>query len=452
MSIILIIMQYSSIRILLILALTLGLSLTARSQTTEGWTLRQCIDYALQNNIQIKTQEVSLENAEASLEQAKAQQYPTLNFSSSFGANFHNVSTYNEYMEKTGGVSVSNSFGLNSGLALYQGGRLRNSVKQSQVNRDATELNVEQARIDLEISVAQAFLQVLYNHEALELKRQAEALSASQVERGEQLFQAGSISRVELAQLKSQHASDQYQTVAAENTLESSRLKIKQLLELGLDQPFEIAYPVVDDSVVGAPIPELAEVYAEALAWLPQMRSSSLDIESADLAVKIAKGSALPSISMNAGISTGYASGTGVTYFDQLGNKLGESLGLNLSLPIFNGRQVRTNVKKAELQLASARLQEESARKQLLSTLESVRNDAVSAQERYFASKAQLDAAAESFRLVTEQFNAGIKNTAELLTEKNNYLSALSQQLQAKYQALLAEKLLARYMNQPIAL
>ena len=428
------------------------LACSVGAQESAGWTLRQCIDYALQHNIQIKTQEVSLETAEASLQQARAQQYPTLNFSSSFGANFQNVTTYNEYMEKAGGMSVSNSFGLNSGLSLYQGGRLRNSVKQSQVQRDASELDVEQARIDMEISVAQAFLQVLYNREALDLNRQAESLSARQVERGEQLFKAGSISRVELAQLKSQHASDQYQTVSAENTLESSRLQLKQLLELGLDEPFEVQYPTIDDSVVGAPIPDLAEVYAEALETLPQMKSSALGLESADLAVKIAKGSALPSLSLNAGISTGYSSGSDARYFDQLGNKLGESLGLNLSLPIFNGRQVRTNVRKAELQLETARLQDESARKQLLSTLESVRNDAVSAQQRYFASSAQLDAAGESFRLVTEQFEAGIKNTVELLTEKNNYLSALSQQLQAKYQALLAEKLLERYMNQPIAL
>ena len=182
------------------------------------------------------------------------------------------------------------------------------------------------------------------------------------------------------------------------------------------------------------------------------MQSSLKDLESAELGVKIAKGAALPSISMNAGISTGYSSGTGVTYFDQLGNKLGESLGLNLSLPIFNGRQVRTNIRKAELQLESARLQDESTRKQLVSTLESLRNDALGAQQRYFASKTQLAAATESFRLVTEQFDAGIKNTVELLTEKNNYLNAQSQQLQAKYQALLAEKLLQRYMNQPIDL
>ena len=445
-------MSHLSFKGLILAAATVLLTGSAGAQETAGWTLRDCIDYALENNIQIKTQEITLETAEASLEQAKAQQYPTLSFSSSFGANFQNISTYNEYMEKAGGMSVSNSFGLNSGLAIYQGGRLRNTVKQSKVQRDASELDVEQARIDLEISVAQAFLQVLYNREALELNRQAESLSARQVERGEQLFQAGSISRVELSQLKSQHANDQYQTIAAENTLESSRLKLKQLLELGLDEPFEIDYPTIDESIVGAPLPPLAEVYAVALASLPQMKSSALNLESADLAVKIAKGSALPSLSLNAGISTGYSSGSDARYFDQLGNKLGESLGLNLSIPIFNGKQVRTNVRKAELQRETARLNDESTRKQLLSTLESVRNDAVSAQQRYFASSTQLEAAEESFRLVTEQFEAGIKNTVELLTEKNNYLNSLSQLLQAKYQALLAEKLLQRYMNHPIEL
>lgn len=423
------------------------------TQAQKAWTLRDCIEYARQNNIQIKSQEVALETAEATLEQARAAQLPTLNFSSSFGANFRNVNTFNDYMEEAGRTSLSNNFGLNSGLTLYQGGKLRNTVRQQQIQRDASELDVEQAALDIEISVAQAYLQVLYNRESLDLARQTEQLSERQVERGEQLFAAGSISRVELAQLKSQHASDQYQTVSAENALESARLNLKQILELGIDeQDFQVYFPEIDDAVVGTPLPSLLEVYDEALATLPQMRSSALGIESADLGVQIAKGSALPSISMSAGISTGWNSGTGTTYFDQLGNKLGESLGLNLSLPIFNGKQVRTNVRRAELQLESARLQDESARKQLLANLESVRNDALSAQQRYFASKAQLDAAAESFRLVTEQFEAGIKNTVELLTEKNNYINALSQQLQAKYQAVFAEKLLARYMNQPIEL
>ena len=430
----------------------IALSLPAPAQNLHSWTLRQCIDYARENNIQVKTQELTLESAEASLEQAKAAQYPTLNFSSSVGANFQNINTYNEYMEKNGGMSFSNSFGLNSGMTIYQGGRLRNTIKQQSLQTDASEYDLEQQRIDIEISVTEAFLQILYNRENLDLARQAEELSARQVERGEELFRAGSISRVELAQLKSQNASDKYQVVSAENALETARLQLKQLLELNLGTDFDIASPEIDDALVGAPIPSLAVAYEEALATLPKMKSSELGIESADLAVKIAKGSAMPSISMNAGISTGYSSGTGITYFDQLGNKLGESVGLNLSIPIFNNKQIRTNVKKAQIQLDQARLQDESTRKQLLSTLESVRNDAVSAQHRYFAAKTQLESAEESLRLVTEQFEAGIKNTVELLTEKNNYISARSQQLQAKYQAVLAEKLLGRYMNQPIEL
>lgn len=435
------------------LALILGLSaLPLRAQDTKAWTLRDCIEYALQNNIQIKTKEVSLETAEASLEQARAAQLPTLNFSSSFGANFRNVTTFNDYMEEAGHTSFSNNFGLNSGMTLYQGGRLRNTVKQQEVQRDAAELNVESAGFDIELSVTQAYLQVLYNREALELALKNEELSQKQVDRGQELFAAGSISRVELSQLKSQQASDQYQTVSAENTLESSRLKLKQLLELGLDSDFHIDFPEIDDAVVAAQIPGLADAYDAALATLPQLRSSELGIESADLGVKIAKGAGLPSLSLSAGISTGWNSGTGTTYFNQLGEKLGESLGLNLSIPIFNGKQVKTNVRKAQLQLVSARLQDESTRKQLLADLESVRNDAISAQKRYFAAKIQQQAATESYSLVSEQFDAGIKNTVELLTEKNNLLNATSQLLQAKYQAVLAEKILARYMNEPIEL
>ena len=445
-------MQQSFLRGTLLTLAAALVSLSAPAQNNGLWTLRDCIDYAQQHNIQIKSQEITRETAEASLEQAKAAQYPTLSFSGNFGANFQNTTTYNEYMEKSGGITLSNSFGLNSGLTLYQGGRLRNTVKQQAIQAEAAGYDVEQQRIDLEISIAQAYVQMLYDKEALDLKKQTAELSDHQVKRGEELYNAGSISKVELSQLRSQHATDLYQIVTAENALEIDRLKLKQLLELGLDEDFEPAFPEIGDELVGAPLPELAEIYAEALATLPSMKSAALGVDASEIAVKVAKGSYAPSISLNAGISTGWNSATGTTYFDQLGNKLGESLGLSLSLPIFNGKQTKTNVKRAELQYASQQLQFESSKKQLLSTLESLRNDAVSAQQRYFSSQEQLKAAEESFGLVSEQFEAGIKNTVELLTEKNNYVSALSQLLQAKYQAVLAAKVLGRYMEIPIDL
>jgi outer membrane protein len=422
------------------------------AQNARTWTLRDCIDYALEHNIQIQTKEITHQTSEASLEQARAAQYPTLNFSGSFGANFQNVTTYNDYMEKNSGFAASNNYGLNSGMTLYQGGRLRNTVKQQQLQAEAAGYDVDQQRIDLEISIAQAYIQLLYDKESLDVKRKTAELSEHQVSRGEQLHLAGSISKVELAQLRSQHASDLYQIVTAENALETDRLKLKQLLELGLDDDFEPAIPEISDELVAVPLPELADIYAEALATLPSMRSAALGVDASETAVKVAKGSFAPSINLSAGISTGWNSATGTTYFDQLGNKLGESLGLSLSLPIFNGKQVRTSVKRAELQYQSQQLQFESSKKQLLATLESLRNDAVSAQERYFAAQEQRKSAEESLKLVTEQFDAGIKNTVELLTEKNNYVSAISQQLQAKYQAVLAAKVLGRYMEQPIDL
>ncbi|MBO4842730.1 MAG: TolC family protein [Bacteroidales bacterium] len=437
---------------LVLLASILFSVLPVHAQEHHAWTLRDCIDYAMQHNIQIQTQEITRATSEASLEQAKAARYPTLSFSGSFGANFQNVATYNDYMEKSSGITASNNFGLNSGMTLYQGGKLRNTVKQQTLQTEAAGYDVEQQRIDLEISIAQAYIQLLYDKESLDLKQQTADLSARQVSRGEELFNAGSISKVELSQLKSQHATDLYQIVTAENTLENDRLKLKQLLELGLDESFEPAFPEISDELVATPLPELADIYAEALATLPSMKSAALGVDASELAVKVAKGSYAPSISLNAGISTGWNSSTGTTYFDQLGNKLGESVGLNLSLPIFNGKQTKTSVKRAELQYAAQQLQYESSKKQLLSTLESLRNDAVSAQHRYFSSQEQLKAAEESYGLVNEQFEAGIKNTVELLTEKNNYVSALSQLLQAKYQAVLAAKVLGRYMEQPIDL
>ena len=162
--------------------------------------------------------------------------------------------------------------------------------------------------------------------------------------------------------------------------------------------------------------------------------------------VKIAKGGYLPTVSLSAGINTGAYSGTGVSFIDQLNNKLGESVGLSLSLPIFDQRSNRSSYNKAKLSADQARLQQASSQNSLLSTLESMRNDAVAAQSQYLSSTEQLKAQKVSYDIVSEQFNAGFKNTVELITEKNNYISAQSKQLQAKYQSVLSLKLLDMYM------
>lgn len=178
------------------------------------------------------------------------------------------------------------------------------------------------------------------------------------------------------------------------------------------------------------------------------MKSSALSVESANMAISVAKASMLPTISASASINTGTISSAGASYFEQLGSKINENIGLNLSIPIFNNKQVRTNINKAELQSQSAQLQDMSLKKQLLSTIESLHNDAVSAQSQYVSAKEQLDAAKASFELVNEQFLAGLKNTIELITEQNNYTNALSTLLQSRFQAVSCLMLLDLYQYQ----
>ncbi len=420
---------------------------TVKAQTIP-WTLEKCIEYARQNNIQIKSQKITKELSDVDLEQTKAQRFPTLNFSSNFGVSFQNTTTYNDFMEKTDAAAYSDNYGLNTGVTLYSGGKLNKTIKQKQIENSAYSYDIEQSALDIEISVVQAYLQILYANESLEIAKKAVALSQTQVERGLQMYQAGSISKADLAQLQSQNAGDKHQLTQAKNSLSSAKLTLKQLLELELEEEFDVVFTEFDDQQVLKIIPDLYSVYQAALNNLPQMKSSALSVESANMAISVAKASMLPTISASASINTGTISSAGASYFEQLGNKINENIGLNLSIPIFNNKQIRTNINKAELQSESAQLQDISLKKQLLSTIESLHNDAVSAQSQYVSAKEQLDAAKASFELVNEQFLAGLKNTIELITEQNNYTNALSTLLQSRFQAVSCLMLLELYQYQ----
>ena len=416
------------------------------------WTMRRCIDYALDNNLQIRMQGITRETADATLEQSRAAVYPTLNFSSGISSQFQNAQTYNDYMESQSGASFSGNMGLNSGVSLYQGGKLRKTIEQNEIKSKSAAADEQQQMMDVEISVAQAFLQTFYDAENVKICSTLLSLDSLQLARGEALLSAGSISKADLAQLRSQYASDRYQAVNAENSRSLSLLNLKQLLELDMNQPFELSYPEIDETQVFALIPSKDEIYQFAVDSMPQMVSAELNVRSSSLGIDIAKAAGLPSISLNAGLSTGAYSANKTALLQQLGDKLSESVGLNLSIPIINGKQVKTSVKRAQLQYDNALLQQESTRKQLVNTIETLYNEAESARLKYDASKEQLSAAEASYELVLNQFTIGAKNVVELTNEKNNYVSALSQQVQAKCQAVLAAKVLGRYMNIPIEL
>ena len=305
--------------------------------------------------------------------------------------------------------------------------------------------DVNKAENDIEIAVTQYYLEILYANEALTIARQTLEVSQAELARAEELCKAGSISVSDLAQIKAQRSSDNYQVTVAENSLAQARLDLKQLLELGLDEPFEVSFPELSDSQVLLPVPTLASVYRTALETMPEIQSSRTGIEAAELEEKIASAARLPTVSLSAGIGTGNFSGSGISFGNQLDRKFNQSAGLSISVPIFSNRQASSSIARAKLQTVSARLELTAAEKELLKTVESLHQDVVSAQSRYRAAEDQTEATRQSYELVSKQFDAGMKNTVELLTEKNNYLSAQREQLQAKYQAILSLKLLNFY-------
>lgn len=433
--------------ILIIIPSLVGFS---QEKPTSSWSLQECIKYARENNIQVQMTRKNSESASVDLLTSKAQLFPSLVFASDQGWSNQKIEQANgEYKSENG---YSGNYNLNAGLTLYNGRKLTRSIQQQEINVKAQEYQENIEMNDIEISVTEAYLQILYANESLKTNRQTAETSAAELARSKELLAAGSIAESDYAQLEAQFYNDQYQVTLAENALATAQLDLKQLLELDIDEEFSIYFPELDDSQVFTPIPSLEDVYSTALKVMPEMKKSQLDVNSAELGEKIAASDRLPSISLNASVSTGHNSRDNHSVGSQLNNQLNENIGINISIPIAQKRQTKSAIEKARITTETALLEELNTRKTLLKTVESLHQNARSAQSRYAAATNTVKAAAASYQLVQEQFNAGMKNTVELLTEKNNYLSALQEQIQAKFEAILSIKLLNFYRNEPITL
>ena len=412
------------------------------------WSLRACIEHAREHNLQVEYVRVSLENTLVESSRAKAQRLPSLDFSSTQGWGHQKKAGTNGTLKSSS--AYTGSYSLSGNMTLYQGGKLSRSIRQQELLEKAVTQDVLVAQNDIEISVTKAYLQILYANETLKTDRQTLESSGEQLARSKALLDAGSISASDFAQMESQYSSDQYRVVQAENDLAFSKLQLKQLLELEPEEEFDVVFPELEEENVLVLIPGLQDVYREALRLMPEMKSSRLNVESAILGEKLARGDYLPSVSLSASVSTNHDSKSSGSYFSQMDDRLYENVGINISIPISNRKKARLNVAKARLQTEQSRLAERNTRKDLLQTVESLHQDVVAAQSRYSAANQRVKSAYTSYRQVQEEFDAGMKNPVDLLVEKNNYLSALQEQIQAKYQAVLAFKLLNFYRNEPI--
>ena len=409
------------------------------------WDLQTCIDYALQHNITLKRNRISAESAEVDVKTAKAALFPSLSASVS-------QRIVNRPNSETNTIIDGDNITSSTSKTSYNGSKRLNTIKQQKLNNRIAELNVAESENSIEESIAQIYVQILYAAEAVKVNENTLAVSQAERDRGQQLLEAGSIAKSDLAQLESQVSTDKYQLVTAQATLQDYKLQLKQLLELDGESEMNLYLPALGDENVLTPLPTKTDVYRAALTFRPEIESGKLNVQASDLDISIAKAGYIPTLSLSAGIGTTNANGNDFSFSEQVKNNWNNSLGLTVSIPIFNNRQTKSAVQKARLQKQTSELDLQDQQKTLYKTIESLWLDANSAQQQYVAAAEKLRSTQTSYDLIQEQFNLGMKNTVELLTEKNNLLNAQQETLQAKYMAILNAQLLRFYQGEGIRL
>ena len=452
-------MNYYRIGIFVFCFCTGGLRLLSAQEKPQEWTLKNCIDYALTQNIQLKKSKIALESSQVDSKSARAKLFPSLSFGSTqqyINTPFPEGNSLDNYVVTGSKGSSKNSYtgnySLRSSMTLYNGGKLRNNIKSSKLQEQVQQYSVEEEIDNIETSITESFLQILYAQESVKINEETVALSKLQCERGKALLEAGSISQSDYAQLESQYSSDKYQLVLSQTTLESNIQTLKQVLEMDMTETLSISTPTLEAHDVLTPLPGKEEVYQSALNFIPSIQSGKLGIDIAKLEHKNAKAGYYPTLDLSASVGTGHISGSDSNFGQQMKNKLNESIGLTLSVPIFSNRENKSAVEKAKLQISEAELEYLNAQKELQKIIEDIYLDATSSQAQYAAAIEQVKASKTSYNLAQEQFNLGMKNTVELLTEKNNFLSAQQEMLQAKYMAILNAQLLRFYQGKEITL
>ena len=420
----------------------------SQAQEVESWTLDEMIRYATEHNIQVKQTQLNAQANEADYRQAKANRLPSLSASGrqtfTAGNNIDPV-TSDFVARNTNATSMS----VSSDITLFNGNRISNNIKENALWVESGKLSVVEAENDITIALTQAYLQALYYKEEIGVTEENAEASAKQLERTQALFDAGSASAQELAQLKSEYANDQSALVSAKNQHDQQILILKQLLELGISDTFEIVVPAIPEDLNFAITPK-SEAYQMASKNLPQVKNSKLGIDISTLQYKQAQSGYFPVISLYGSIGTGYTDNQNFSYSNQLNNNLYQQVGISLSIPIFDNLSTSTSVQKAQINREIASLDMVSTQKEVLQTIENTYQDLTASLSQLEVAEVQLDAANESYRLSDQQFQLGMLNLADFILQRANYQTAQQAYLQAKYNAILNYQLYEFYQGNPI--
>lgn len=422
------------------------------------WTLKDCLDYALENNLQIQKSRISEQQGDVALWQNKGALFPSLTFAGNESVGLRPFQE-SQALVQNNQVTMTSSkwteqgnYGLNANWTIWNGGINYKNVKAQKLQNEITQLSTQQSELTIQEQIAQLYVQILYSTEAKQVNEQLAKTAKSQYERGQEMMRQGQMSKADVAQLEAQWKSAQYDIVNSETQIMNFKRQLKALLELDLSTPFDVAGTEPSDEQVLSPIPSAQSVYEQAVKSRPEIRSAELSIDAADLNVDIAKRGYYPTIGMNANISDSHYSASQDDLGKQFKSNLNMSAGLNLSVPIFDNRRNRSAVERAKLEKLNSQLDLQDKKNALSSTIENYWLNANSSQQRFVSARAKVESLETSYELLNAQFQNGLKNIVELQQGHDNLVSAKQDELQSKYTTLLNMQLLKFYTGEEIKL
>jgi len=468
--------------ILSIVLLAMGFSMAAQ----QAWSLEDCLRYAMENNIQIKQSVLNTEYNENLLKQSKLGQIPSLSGSAGYTHSWGRALDQTTYQYTDDQQIGSYNFGLSSYTNLFNGLQVRNTILQNELNLMASYQDVESVKNEISLSIAAAYLTIMFNQELVAVTLSQMEVTGQQVERTRKMVDVGKLARGNLLELKAQYASEELNLVNAENQLSISLLNLQQILDLPIDTAFAVIIPELADPDENPLLVEAQEVYAIAEDIMPTIKSAMLSMESAERGLAIAKGARSPQLYFSFNYSTGHSdireqvvdvgppeqipigetmSGEPVVsypqeipiygaypFLEQVRDNRSSGIGLGLSIPIFNGWTVNTNIANARIMHENAKLDLQNRKLNLYANVHQSYADALAALKKFNATQEALISMEESFKYTEKKFEVGLVNTVDYNTSKNQLIATQSDLLQAKYDFIFKTKILNFYQGESITL
>jgi outer membrane protein len=420
---------------------------TSLQNLPKEWTLQDCIAYAKKNNIQLNSLRLSVASAEQDLSQAKYNRLPDVTGSvSQTLVNSKNADPVVGGFQTQ--ASFSSSYGVSSSVVLFNGGYLKNDIRSKQYLLQSAGLTVEETANDITLSITQAFLNILLSKEKIKSLEEVLVTSQTQSKQGQQRFDAGSISKKDFLQFQSQVAMDNYNLVSENNNYRLFLATLKQILQLPSSYDFIVSEPGSVETQEA--VLSLSEAQSTAIGIRPEVKNKDVAIKIAETELDKVKAGRLPTVSLRGGLSSGYSNSRDIDYFPQLDNNFYQTIGVNISIPIFSRFLNRTNIAKSKIVIEQAKLDLANTKTVLNQQVEQAYINLQNSQAQYAAADTQLRAARESYDITNEQLKLGAVNMVDVQQQRNTYIQALQSYIQAKYTAILYNKIYKFYTGEPV--